>query len=781
MNAEPSLPPLAAADLETVEGTIKGVRYTQDDGFTVGAVLTKAGEMLTFAGKMTVSIGDAVTLTGIFDTHPKYGRQLKVSSAVVSVDLSSAGLADYLAKNPTLSGIGPTRAKKIAEAFGDDFARMLEEEPARIAEVAKLPLDKVKEIRSAWRARKASHEVLIWLAGLGLTYAQAVAIEKAYGADAPAKLKKNPYLLARDVRGFGFLKADEVALKMGTARDSEERIAAACESVVHSEIDQEGHTWVSYGQLTTKVGELLSLGEGGPDRIDSVLGRLVSAGRLTGTWLNAELYAIGTPKMLSRERELGMILPMLGRAPNAHRKLLENAIGSLTSHVGVLEDHPLALIDRCNDKQRAALTLAAKHCLLVITGSAGTGKTFTMARIAEMYASCKLKVGLAAPTGKASVRMAEMSQGRWPASTLHRLLGYKGDAGFDRSDRVGVDCDDDGKLDLDVLLLDECSMLDLELTSTLFEALDTGRTALVMFGDPHQLPSVGAGSVLRDLVQRKMCPVVTLETVVRQAGVLRAACGQVLVGKVPKSQRGSPEAVLEGQASWPWLVIHRESETQIAKTLEELFTKGFEEKLGIIPGKDIIQVLAPSYKGSAGVDALNESLQRILQKKLRGFDVPQRTEGAPFKPKFYPSDRVIQTRNNYELGGAGGVMNGTVGSVVRVEEKELGDGKFEAVTVVDFDGTEVEYSKGVLSELALAYALTVHKAQGSEFPYVVVVSHKSHSFMLNRNLLYTAVTRAQRVAMVIGDPKGIELAAARTYTDKRRTMLGLLPKETQRL
>jgi len=742
-----------------ITGRVDQVRFRKEQWVTA-TLKTDDGRTIPFVGSLLVDEGDRVEITGTWEEHPKYGRQLKVKSFRLDQTLSGQGLAQYLAVNPQIKGIGAAKAELLAKKFGADFAHSLKEQAAEMAKVAGVPLETITRLRDLWVAQADRNEMLVWLAGLGLTFSQISAIESKYGENSATVLRKNPYLLSREVHGFGFVKADAIAQAMGMAPDAEERVEAATEYVVRT-VQQDGHTWVGFGELLGRVGKLTGLFDH-REKIEAIVSQLVQQGRITGTWLTPETWALSTPRLLGMERELSLVLPMLGRAPNPHQDALSRARN--------VEETSLT------PAQGSALLGASRNALLVITGGAGTGKTYTMTAIARRYLAAGLKVILGAPTGKAAQRMREMSEqngGKLEAATLHRLLGYDGKR-FRRGpdgERIVVDAD--------VLLVDETSMIDCELCYELMQGLDLARTAVVFFGDHQQLASVGAGSVLRDMIERKLCPVFRLETVMRQAGVLKANSMKVLEGRVEGSSKAS--GMLEGEAVWPWLVVKKTNEDDVRAMIGQMFETELEGKLGL--KVEDVQVLAPKYDGPAGVHSLNRMLQKIVQKKKFGVEVEDPGEGK--KPKILAGDRVIQTRNNYDIGATGdgdgdradsavsaGVMNGTVGRVLEIRDK----GKSMRV---EMDGAEIEYRSEDVRDLELAYALTIHKSQGSEFPAVIAVIHRAHAFMLNRNLLYTAVTRARKVAIIVGDEKGILGAAGKTVMEKRRTMMGILPKENR--
>ncbi len=727
----------ATAETTTLRGVVETVFYASPR-FSAGRLRTPDGATASFAGPVMIREHDPVVLTGAWDSHPKYGRQFKATGLLVDQDLEVDGLANYLANHPDVVGIGPVRARRIADAFGRDFDRVLRDAPERVAAAAGVSMDVVAGLRDVWERSRAVNAAATWLAAFGLTHHQVTTLVEEYGNNVVPILKEDPYLIAGAVRGFGFKRIDVVARKMGTAKDHPSRLRAG---VVHcvTERVEDGHCWTDYEELVEHANALLVLDTlDSRARIEAALDELVAGGKLACVSL-AGRFLVAQPRL--HEMETGLAAWLAGgHAANPHFGDRED-LGEL-----VAETAP-----DLNVGQRAAVVSALRHAQCVISGGAGSGKTYTVAAIARVYEEHGLSVVLAAPTGKAAKRL-EQVVGR-EAVTIHRLLEFDGDT-FQRHAN--------DPLSADVVIVDEVSMVDVPLAWHLYDALDVARTAVVLVGDHNQLPPVGPGNLLRDLIDRRPIATVVLDEVVRQAGVLKENSIAVLRGEVRKT------AAAGRDGRRPWYVVDQFGDALAAQRfLLDLFEGVLVEKLRFDLLTEV-QLLTPQKKGPLGVAALNALLQRLVQRKLFGVDAPQVPEGR--KPEFLVHDKVIQTRNNYRLG----VMNGAIGFVTEV-------GRRRGDLIVRFEDGEVEISaeSGHAQDLQLAYALTIHKAQGSEFPCVVAVVHKAHSFMHHRNLLYTAVTRAQQVAVVVGDRWGQHHCAEKEQVERRKTFLSVLdfPRE----
>ncbi len=728
------MPKTAAENEMRIKGRVERVHFSSP-AFTAGKLRAESGDMIQFAGRIFAQEDDRLVLCGKWTTHPKYGRQFQVASMEYDQDLDVEGLANYIAKHPDIKGIGPAKARTIAERFGRDFERFLIEEPGAIAQAARVPLETIELLRDTWVETRSVNQAMTTLSAFGLTHLQVTSLVKKFGNAAIGMLRSDPYAIVRLVPGFGFKRVDKIAReKMGAPKEHPGRIRACVVFCVEDTLDQ-GDCWMEYEQLVDKANTLLVMDSlDSRERIEKALDELIDAGDLSCSTADNR-FLVAMPEIRRMEEELAQVFRQ-GARPNprfmeldddAMRKTISSAASGL------------------NRDQYRAVATALRHTISLVTGGAGSGKTFTISALVGICQEHDLSVVLAAPTGKAAKRMEEVVG--IDAMTIHRLLGYDGRS-FERTA--------DRPIDTDVLIVDEVSMVDVPLAWHLFQAIDLERTAVVLVGDHNQLPPVGPGNILRDLIRSKAVPTVILEDVIRQAGILKENSIAILKGEVRKTS----EEIRDGRR--PWYVIDQFTDAAKAQDFVlELFDKILSERLGFNIINDV-QVLTPTHKGPLGTLELNIRLQQLVQKKLWDVDVFPPQPGR--RPEFLQHDKVMQTKNNYETE----VMNGAVGTVVDVAEDGTINVAFEDTTV------EIARDSSDLKNLQLAYALTIHKSQGSEFPCSIVIVHKSHSFMHHRNLLYTGVTRASKSAIIIGDRWGIANCATKRQVDKRNTFLSIL-------
>lgn len=718
-------------DIVTLRGRVAKVYYASPT-YSAGVLEISKKTKVTFAGNLFVREDDHVVLMGEWITHPKYGDQLKVESMHWDLDLDSNGLAHYLANHPKLKGIGPVKARIIAGKFGKDFEMAINCQPEAVAKAAGIPLQTVKDMQEIWEETRAVNEGIVRLSAYGLTFNQVKALVDKFGNSVLGLLQEDPYLIVREVPGFGFKRVDGIARKIGTAKDHPSRIRAGLVFCVDEALEN-GDCWVEFRELLSQANSLLFL-----DMLDSLevierhLDGLVSEGSLVCKCMIGQ-FLIARPWMKDMEFDLAKWFRGAWN-PNPFATSFGD-VASLVSHSGF----------QLNEGQTEAVRSALRHSISVISGSAGSGKTYCVSAITKIYQEHGLHVALVAPTGKAAKRLEQVVN--HSASTIHKLLRYDGQT-------YGLGPEE--TIEAAVVVVDEMSMVDSQLAWHLFRAIDLNRTAVVLVGDHNQLPPIRPGNVLKDLFDSKSVPTVILDKVVRQAGVLKENCMAVLKGEV------RPTSGADSLGKVPWYVSENFVEPMKAKDfILGIYERGLSERLGFDLLRDV-QFLTPTHKGPLGTAEFNKALQRLIQKKLWGVDVPNL--GEKRRPPILLNDKVIQTRNNYALG----IMNGAIGYVVNVSQ----DGDL----TIEFDGElrEIEAGSEDLNDLRLAYSLSFHKTQGSEYPCAVVLVHRSHGFMHHRNLLYTGVSRAQQMVILVGDHWGIQNCAKIQKQDDRKTFLKFL-------
>ncbi len=687
---------------------------------------------MKFAGNVVVQEKQPLVLHGQFIRHPKYGFQFEVTSLEFDQKLDSRGLANYLANNPDVKGIGPAKAKIIAEQFGTTFERSLIDEPEKIADVAHVPISVIDSLRDHWLETSHVNHAMTALSAYGLTHHQVTKLVKKLGNNAVAIVERDPYVIVGEIDGFGFKRIDKIARQVGISKDAASRIRAGLLFCVAEALDQ-GDCWVEYESLLDRANALLVMDSlDSRERIEKHLDDLIDEKALSCYGAESR-FLVAIPTIRGVEEHLARVFATGGRPAGC-------LITAPDPRAVVKESAP-----QLNAKQLDAVASALTHSISLVSGGAGSGKTFTISAITRLCEERELRVVLCAPTGKAARRMEEAT-GRG-ASTIHRLLGFDG-KGFDR--------DESNPIWADVLVVDEVSMVDVVLAWRLFQAIDLERTAVVLVGDHNQLPPVGPGNILRDLIESRVLPTTILDEVIRQAGILKENSTAILKGEVRKT----PAKDTSGRGPWYVADQHKDPES-VQRFILQLYEGVLSEKLGFDILRDV-QLLTPTHKGPLGTMELNTKLQRLVQRKLWDCDAPIPQPGK--RPKLLANDKVIQTRNNYDLG----VMNGAMGVVRDIR----GDGSIS----VEFDDNLVEIPAGSphRNDLQLGYVISIHKSQGSEFPCSIVIAHKSHSFMHHRNLLYTGVTRASQTAIIVGDQWGISNCAKRVQVDERKTFLSLL-------
>ncbi len=714
---------------EKISGTIEKVFYANPD-FSAGKLRTQSGQIVVFAGNLYAREGEHVVLFGNWNEHGKYGRQFQVKHIEHNLDLDADGLVKYLANHPDIKGIGPVKARLLVDAFGKNFEQTLMKNPVAFAKAGKVSMDTVKLLQKEWQNKRTTNAVRAWLSSFELTHHQVTTLVDKLGCNCLDIIKADPYILVREIKNFGFKKVDRIARKMGTPKTHPSRIKAGIKYCVEEALDA-GDCYVEFQELIDRANALLIMDNlDSRERIEAHLNALLDEKVLVCQSHGGRIL-VANPRILKMESELAEIFTNR----NNQKSYFSFSVGR-----SIMQISP-----KLNKKQRHAVENALCHKLSLVSGGAGTGKTFLVSEIVRIAGEANKKIILAAPTGKAAKRLEEVV--KIPAMTIHRLLGYDG-----KDFNVG-------KIEADILLVDEWSMVDVPLAWQLFKTINLNKTSVVLVGDHNQLPPVGPGNILRDLIQSQVIPTTILDEVMRQAGALKENSMAILNGDVRPTS-----APNEGRCR-DWYLVNKYTNPSDAKNFlcklvkEQLATFGFDLV------RDV-QILTPTHKGPLGTRELNIALQRIIQKKCNGIIVPPILPNK--RPPFLLHDKVIQTRNNYETG----IMNGTIGYII--------DADMRGNLAVDFDGKIVEIEKGSaeMRDIQLAYVLSLHKAQGSEFPCVIVLVHKAHSFMHHRNLFYTGVTRARKTAIIIGDAWGIRNCAQKRQVSERKTFLShLLPNE----
>lgn len=694
-----------------LSGTVVRVRYLDPSGaFAVFDLDVEGGGRATVTGPVTdLSEGLSVRVTGDWQDHPRFGRRFRGTTVMVLPPRGTAGIAAYLASG-RVEGVGPKLAARIVDHFGDRTGDVLDHEPGRLTEVDGIGPARAGRIADAWQRQVEQRRTLVLLADLGLTATQAARALRAYGDEAPARVTADPYDLARRVSGIGFRTADAIAARLGIAPDAPRRMEAAVRHVLESAAEAAGHLFLPRDALRDEAAAVTGQAA---SAVDLALAALAEAGQVVVEASPAGPVVFDA-RLHAAERQVAGRIDLLSGVD----------VRPLPADV------PAAA--RLAPSQRAALERVASAPVAILTGGPGTGKTTIVGAILAVGDRSGRRVVLAAPTGRAAMRMKEAT-GR-DARTLHRLLEFNPrDGRFQR--------DEFRPLDADWVVVDESSMLDIAMMDRLLRALAPG-TRLTLVGDADQLPPVGPGDPFRSLIQSGRVPVARLTEVFRQGegSAIVAAAHRILAGYPPESPARD-----DGELG-DFYVVLREDPADLAQVVEHLVAERIPARFGLDPRTDV-QVLAPMRRGECGTDALNAALRARLNPRAGDRAVPA------------PGDRVIQVRNNYDRD----VFNGDIGTVVGVP---AGGG-----AVVRFDDRAVSFDPSEVDDLAPAYAVTVHKAQGSEFPAVVVCLHTQHFVMLRRNLLYTAVTRGRRLVVVCGNRRALRIALDNARLDPRNTLL----------
>ena len=707
----------ALGERVTVEGSVDAVIFqNEENGYTV-LLLRVDGEdePITVVGCIPcAAAGEGMTVTGVWVNHPVHGPQLSAESVERRLPQEEEDIVCYLSSG-ILKGIGPATAQRLVERFGADTLRVLEEEPERLRTIKGITAKKAVELSEAFRALTGLRQVMEFLARYDLPVYLAMAVQRTYGDNALQMLRDDPYILSRAQFGVDFAVADAIAISMGFGGDDPCRLRAAIEyELAHNAGN--GHVFLPREKLLAATAQLVDVDT---DTVEVTLDKLIDSFAVVEKPI-ANVRGCYLPRLYQAETFVAQRLLSMLRAPVEQLRQVDKTIDAIEKEQGV-SYAPL---------QRQAVRMAAEGGVLLLTGGPGTGKTTSLRGIVALYRRMGLDVALLAPTGRAAKRLGEVTD--CDAQTIHRALGMSyndltGQAAFKKN---GSD-----PLEAHAVIVDEMSMVDLELMQALLEALRPG-CRLVLVGDPDQLPSVGAGNVLGDLLRSTVVPTVSLTQVFRQAEQ------SAIIRNAHAVNMGQPPQLDSNQGDFFFLC--RRSPDRLVQTVVELCRDRLPRNMNI--PTEQIQVLSPTRKGACGTAALNRALQAALNPPS-----PQKRQKQWGNVTFRVGDRVMQTKNNYDVlwekddGTAGsGVFNGDVGVIQDIDSSG-------ELIVLRFDDRTATYTADLLSQLDMAYAITVHKSQGSEYPAVILVSAPAAPSLMVRGVLYTAITRARRMLIMVGD------------------------------
>ncbi len=734
--------------MDTLSGSVERVTFfNQDNGYTVLRLRPTVSQHqrtpgMDFEGLVTVvgnlpelSTGEHLRLQGQWISHPKHGTQFTVEFCEQTLPATLVGIESYLGSG-MIKGIGPKLAERIVSCFKEETFDVIEKTPERLLEVSGIGSDRCSKISKAWEEQKSVKEIMVFLHAHGVSTSLAVKIYKTYGDSSLEIVQKNPYQLEQDIYGIGFKTADRIAQALGLPSDHPSRIEAGLIYSL-SELINEGHVYAPREKLLSRAIELLGVH---PDLLPSAIDRLIQSERVkpdvvpfpglenqnSGEKISEQQYIYGTSVIY--------LTPLYFGERGVAERLLAMVDGQPENGYGMQLSFPDSSL---SDEQQAAVQMALSSPVSILTGGPGTGKTTCLKALTRTLEMQGKRVALASPTGRAAKRLAE-STGH-PAVTIHRLLEFSPINGFKHNQ--------ENPLPIDFLVVDEASMLDLLLMNNLLKAIRSG-TQILFVGDVDQLPSVGAGDVLRNMISSQLIPVIRLTTIFRQAAdsQIISNAHRINQGKMPVFSTGESDFYL----------FPAEDAEKAADWVIDLVAERIPQKFGVDALRDI-QVLSPIYRGSAGVISLNERLQQKLNPASN-----KKSEKKLFGLIFRVGDKVMQTQNNYDKD----IYNGDIGYIMGIDN-------IEHLMQVDFENKIVNYDWSEADQLALAYVISIHKSQGSEFPVIVLPIVTQHYMMLQRNLFYTAVTRARRLVVLTGSKTAISMAVNNHKLVKRFTALDL--------
>jgi len=734
-----SVPPPPAA----LTGVLERIIFlNEDNAYTIAEFRPEAGSLraagvtvprdrpdkITIVGPLPgVQCGETLHLTGEWTRHAQHGDQFRVTAFKSELPASVYGIRKYLGSG-LVPGIGQVYAEKIVDAFGAETFRILSEESARLRRVPGIGPKRAAAIKRAWDEQRAQRELYIFLQTYGVTPAQCVRLVSHYGAQAKTILRHEPYRVAREIDGIGFKTADRIAINLGFANDAPPRLDSGLLFALET-LQEEGHTAYPQDELIIYAAGLL---ETSAERLAARLDALVEGKQLV-RHAAAGAPLIQLPQLDRAEQKIAEVVARLTRVPSGLPPIKADAAVTWAQQKAGIAFHEL---------QGTAVRHALTHKFSILTGGPGTGKTTILRALVDILKAKKVRLHLAAPTGRAAQRLTETTGGF--ASTIHRLLKFEPAGG-------GFTANESHPLATDFLVVDEASMLDSRLAAALFQAVPA-KAHLLLVGDTDQLPSVGAGNVLKDLIAAERAPVTRLSVVYRQQGQ------SPIVTTAHAINSGDPvfppvvNSVAEMKAWSDLTFVAAASAEDCVQKIVELSTQFIPQHWKWFHPVNDVQVLAPMHKGAAGVANLNAQLQTALNGRQSGL----RAAAGEFRA----GDKIIQLRNNYDKN----LFNGDIGAVVATHADR---GTIEA----SFDGEKHIFDRGELGDLALAYAISIHKSQGSEYPVVIIPLLKAHFMMLQRNLLYTAITRGRKKVVLVGEPAAYAMAVRNSESKRRCTHL----------
>lgn len=708
-----------------LEGHIERITFrNEEDHFTIARMKIKGRrEMVTIMGHLfSITPGEGLRIEGHYEQHPKYGTQVRIDRYQSLIPATVLGIEKYLGSG-LVKGIGPEMAKRIVKQFGLKTLDIIEKEDQKLSQVEGIGPKRIGQIKEAWKEQKEIRRIMIFLQGYGVSTGLAAKIFKTYGQQAVTRMQENPYTLATDIFGVGFLTADRIAEKMGIAREAMIRIQAGLIYILQQK-SEEGQVCLPEQALMEAASNQLAVDS---SLIDQALKGLVEKKQLR--------------TQQTEEGETLLFLPYLDFSEEGIARRIRTLIKAETRIDGRSEEMIArvenALRLRLSDKQKEAVQKALSQKMLIITGGPGTGKTTIIRSILEIFKRMDRRCVLMAPTGRAAKRLSEITH--YPAATIHRGLGYNPKMG-------GFQKDEAHPLSADLVVIDETSMVDTSLMFHLLKAIPD-QAVLILVGDVFQLPSVGPGNVLGDFINSQKIPVVHLNQIFRQGE------GSLIVVNAHRIHQGEMPILVKEEVSrnQEFYFLDQEDPEKAARWILEMVQEKLPKRYSLDPLQDI-QVLTPMYKGAVGAENLNLFLQQHLNPDQRSIQRGPRT--------FKIGDKVMQIRNNYDKD----VFNGDIGRLAKIDQETQ-------EVWVNFEGRFVVYDFSELEELVLAYAISVHKSQGNEYPAVVLPVMIQHYILLQRNLIYTAITRAKRVVVLVGTKKALAIGIKNNKPQLRYSFL----------